>query len=160
MAAQDERHDDVRWHAHMRLEKYDAAGRLFETIERDGNLLMTAGATALWTLLIGGGGTTFANANAHIGVGDSTTAASASQTDLQAATNKVRVAMEATYPQVSTNTCIFRSSFGSDVANWAWAEWGVFNAASAGTMLNRKVEALGTKSSGSTWVLTVTLSLA
>jgi len=160
VAAQADRHDDVRWRAHMRLDKYDEDGRLYETIERDGNLLMTAGATALWTLLIGGGGTTWANANAHIGVGDSSTAAAAGQTDLQASTNKLRKAMEATYPQVSTNTCVFRASFGSSEANFAWAEWAVFNASSAGTMLNRKVESLGTKASGSTWVLTVTLSLA
>ena len=127
--------------------------------EIEGNLLLNEGIQLLLDLLIGAGGTAYNNANSYLGVGDSTTAASAGQTDLQAATNKLRKAMDATYPQVSTNTCVFRSSFGSSDANWAWAEWATFNASSSGTMLNRKVEALGTKSTG-TWTLTVTLSLA
>lgn len=102
--------------------------------------------------------TFFDNSNAYIGVGDSTTAFNAAHTDLQAATNKLRKAMESTYPQISTNELTFKSSFGSSDANFAWAEWAVFNASSSGTMLTRKVEALGTKSSG-TWVITCTLTV-
>jgi hypothetical protein len=104
-------------------------------------------------------GTFFNNANSYIGVGDSTTAFAASQTDLQAATNKLRKAQDATYPQVSTNTLTFRSTFGTSDANFAWQEWAVFNASSSGTMLNRKVESLGTKPSSQTWQFTVTLTL-
>jgi hypothetical protein len=102
--------------------------------------------------------TPFNNANSYIGVGDSTTAYAAGQTDLQAATNKLRKAMDATYPQTSTNVVTFRSTFATTDANWAWQEWGVFNASSAGTMLNRKVESLGTKTSAQTWQFTVTLT--
>lgn len=103
-----------------------------------------------------GTGTAFNNANSYIGVGDSTTAFAATQTDLQASTNKLRKAMDATYPQVSTNTITFRSTFATTDANFAWQEWGVFNASSAGTMMNRKVESLGTKTSAQTWQFTVT----
>jgi hypothetical protein len=102
--------------------------------------------------------TPFNNANSYIGVGDSTTAYAAGQTDLQAATNKLRKAMDATYPQTSINVVTFRSTFATTDANWAWQEWGVFNASSAGTMLNRKVESLGTKTSAQTWQFTVTLT--
>lgn len=102
--------------------------------------------------------TFFTNANAKLGVGDSTTVFAATQTDLQAATNKLRKAMEATYPTRATNVLTLRSVFGDTEANWVWNEWGVFNAAAAGTMLSRKVEALGTKASG-TWALTVTLTV-
>jgi hypothetical protein len=102
--------------------------------------------------------TFFTNANSYLGVGDSTTAFSAAHTDLQASTNKLRKAMDSTYPQISTNALVFKSSFGDAEANFAWAEWAVFNASSAGTMLSRKVESLGTKSSG-TWVLTATLTV-
>ena len=102
--------------------------------------------------------TPFNNANSYIGVGDSTTAYAAGQTDLQAATNKLRVAMDATYPQTATNVVTFRSTFGTSQANFAWQEWGVFNASSAGTMLNRKVESLGTKTSAQTWQFTVKLT--
>lgn len=126
--------------------------------EVEGNILVTAGITAMLNLLIGAGGTAFNNANANLGVGDSATAAAIGQTDLQAGANKARASMVATYPQVSTNTVTFRSDFTGAVANYAWAEWGTFNAAAAGTMLNRKVEALGTKASG-TWTLTVTITI-
>ena len=107
-----------------------------------------------------GTGTAFNNANSYIGVGDSTTAFAATQTDLQAATNKLRKAMDATYPQVAANVITFRSTFATTDANYAWQEWGVFNASSAGTMLNRKVESLGTKTSAQTWQITVTITLA
>lgn len=121
--------------------------------------LTNAGRDFIAAAIINNGPPTFfTNANAYIGVGDSSTAFAAGQTDLQAATNKVRVAMEATYPQISTNQLTFKSSYGAGVAEWAWNEWAVFNAAASGTMLNRKVESLGTKSSG-TWDLTVTLTV-
>lgn len=103
--------------------------------------------------------TFFTSANAYIGVGDSTTAFAAAQTDLQASTNKLRKAMDSTYPQRSTNALTFKSSFSTGEANFTWAEWGVFNGSSGGTMLSRKVDALGAKTSG-TWVLTVTLTLS
>jgi hypothetical protein len=107
---------------------------------------------------IGAGPTFFNNANSHIGVGDSTTAFNASQTDLVAATNKLRKAMDATYPSGGSNVITFRSTFATGDANFAWQEWGVFNASSGGTMLNRKVESLGTKTSAQTWQFTVTLT--
>jgi hypothetical protein len=54
----------------------------------------------------------------------------------------------------------FRSTFATSEANWAWQEWGVFNAFSSGTMMSRKVESLGTKTSAQSWQLTVTITLA
>jgi hypothetical protein len=109
---------------------------------------------------IGEAVTAFNNANAYLGVGDSTTAFAATQTDLQAATNKLRKAMEATYPTRATNVLTFRSLFGTGDANFAWAEWAVFNASTAGTMMSRKVEALGTKTSAQSWQLTTTITIA
>lgn len=185
-------HEPIRWRCEWKLHKYndptgaiaealhggadlaDFADHLIEApIEQVGNLLMYGGASVLWQCLIGNGTTTaaqtltyFNNGNAYIGVGDSSTAEAATQTDLQAATNKLRVAMDATYPQhtdATTSgaaTITFRATFGSAQANYAWAEWGVFNGSSGGRMLNRKVQSLGTKASGATWVFTVTLTLA
>lgn len=100
----------------------------------------------------------FNNTNSHIGVGDSTTAFTASQTDLQASSNKARKGMEATFPTRTNNQLVFKSSFGTTDANFAWQEWGVFNASSGGVMLNRKVESLGSKNGGN-WLLTVTLTI-
>jgi hypothetical protein len=170
-------HEPVVWKAKWRVDKYHEADSYAdvlalgiepdETIEIEGNLLVYGGGSAFWDLLIGAGNVTaFNNANAYLGVGDSNTAAAATQTDLQAATNKDRNAMEATYPQHTDGTgassnadCVFKSSWGSGEANFAWEEWALFNASTAGRMLNRKVESFGTKSTG-TWTLTVTLSLS
>ena len=109
---------------------------------------------------IGEAVTAFNNANAYIGAGDSATAFAAAQTDLQAATNKLRKAQDATYPQRSANVTTFRSTFSTSDANWAWQEWGVFNAASGGVMMQRKVESLGTKTSAQSWQMTATITFA
>lgn len=103
--------------------------------------------------------TPFNNANAYLGVGDSSTAFAATQTDLQAATNKVRVAMDVGYPTLSTNELTFQSTFGTDVGNFTWAEWATFNASTAGVMFNRKVESNGTKTAGQIWIFSVTLTI-
>lgn len=131
----------------------------YEVVVGDYNAMVDNGINALLLLLVGGGGTAFNNANAYLGVGDSNTAWNTTQTDLVAASNKVRSAMKATYPTTGTKKQTFASDFTSGQANWVWNEWAVFNAAAAGTMLSRKVESLGTKSSG-TWTLTVDWSLS
>ena len=59
-----------------------------EVLVVDGNLLLNAGITRLLNLLVGAGGQAFGATHCRVAVGDSSTAASASQTDLQAATNK------------------------------------------------------------------------
>lgn len=143
--------------------------------ERDGNLLLYGGASCQWQTLIGNGTATagqsltyFNNAQAAIGVGDSTTAAAATQTDLQAASNKLRRAMDATYPLhtdgvvVGAATATFRSTFATADANWAWQEWILANSATlaTGRSLNRKVESLGTKTSAAAWTFTIALTLA
>ncbi len=189
-------HDYVKWGVKWQLKKFDAADIAAaglnpetaqedeivangvsprEIVDREGNLLMYGGASNLWQCLIGNGSATagqtltyFNNGNAAIGSGDSATAAAATQTDLQAATNKVRQAMDATYPThtdgvvVGAASIVFKSTFGTAAANWAWNEWGVFNSATAATgrMLNRKVESLGSKTSAASWAFTVTLTLA
>lgn len=120
--------------------------------------LTDAGVTDIAKKIIGESSTVFDNTNAYIGVGDSNTAFAASQTDLQAATNKLRKAMEASYPQRSGDDLTFRSLFATGDANFAWEEWGVFNDPSAGVMINRKVESLGTKTSAQSWQFDVTLT--
>lgn len=125
----------------------------------EGNLLVNVGIQLMEDLLVGAGGTVYNNANARIGVGDSNTAAAASQIDLQAASNKLRKAMDATFPSRAAQTLSFKSSFTGAEANYAWQEWGVFNSATANVgMLNRKVEALGTKTTG-TWTLQADISI-
>jgi hypothetical protein len=165
--------DPMYWRARTRLDKYWgewSAQRLrrvhprpYETLENDGNLLVTVGATILWNLLIGAGGTVFSNANAYIGVGDgngSVPTPTVGDTDLTAPTNKLRKVQDASFPTVSTNTCVFQSTYATTDANFEWREWGVFNASSAGTMLNHRGIDLGLKVNTASWQFKVTLSLA
>lgn len=138
------------------------AGEVLEELKIDGNMLLNEGINELWTLVAGGGGTAFSNANAYLGVGDSSTAESASQTGLQAATNKLYKAMDVSYPTYGTSQKItFRATFGGTDANFAWNEFTVANGSSdTGKNLNRKVSAQGTKTSGQTWQLTLEITLS
>ncbi|GAA5046507.1 hypothetical protein HNP84_009734 [Thermocatellispora tengchongensis] len=165
------RRDAAQWRCRWKLEKFHGSdtgpgAKPFEVIEREGNALMYGGVSALWHRLTGGTAVTaFDAANARIGVGDGTAAADPVQTDLQG-TSKLRKGLDATYPQhadgtgAAANAVTFRATFSTSEANFVWSEWGIFNAASGGRMLNRKVENLGQKTSAASWVFTVQLSLA
>jgi len=120
--------------------------------------LTNTGRDAICKALINDTPTFFNNANAYIGVGDSTTVFDVTQTDLQAVTNKTRKAMEATYPQRVGNQITFKGSFGTTDANYTWNEWGIFNASTGGEMLCRLVENKGSKNGG-TWVITATITI-
>lgn len=95
-----------------------------------------------------------------LGVGDSTTTFATSQTDLQASSNKLRKAFDGGFPAVSGAVISLQATFATSEANFAWNEWGVFTAASGGTMISRKVESLGTKDSSQSWTLSTTITLA
>ncbi len=136
-------------------------GIAYEEKKIKGNILVNTGINALLTLLAGGGGTVFDNTNAYLGVGDSTTVEDATQIDLVALTNVLRKVMNTGYPTYGTSqTITFQSDFLDTEANFAWEEFGVFNASTAGTMLNRKVSSQGTKVSGQTWQLTLEITLS
>jgi len=121
--------------------------------------LTNAGRNQFAAAIIGDTTTDFNNANAFIGAGNSSGAFAASQIDLQGGSTQ-RVAMDATYPQRVANVLTFRSTFSTSQANFQWLEWGVFNGTSAtGTMLNRAIEVLGTKTSAQSWQITMTLTI-
>jgi hypothetical protein len=127
----------------------------------ENNILVNTGINEAWKLICGGTATAFDNANAYLGVGDSSTGEDAAQTDLQAATNKLRVGMDTSYPTYGTSQqATWRATFGGSDANFAWQEFAVFNASTSGVMLNRKVPDQGTKTSGQTWQLTLTITLS
>jgi hypothetical protein len=68
--------------------------------------------------------------------------------------------MDSTFPSVAGQVVTFQSTFGSGDGNFAWNECGAFNGASGVIMLNRKVITLGTKSSGATWTLKLTITIS
>lgn len=155
----DKYHEDITPYRGREREFYNRF-MPYETLQVERNGLLDEGINALWTLVCGGSETAFNAANARIGVGDSSTAFAATQTDLQASTNKLYKAMDSSYPTYGTSQKVtFKASFATNEANFAWNEWSVDNGATAAKNLNRKVESLGTKSSG-TWSLTVEISLS
>lgn len=126
-----------------------------------GNLLLNGGINVAWGLVCGAGGTAFNNANAYIGVGDSTTSAVATQTGIQASTNRLNNPMDATYPLAAASQAeVWRSTFTSSLANFAWNEIVVSNANDFVHGLNRLVQTMGTKASGATWVASLTITLS
>lgn len=116
--------------------------------------LTTAGIITI-TARITGTGTPFDESNTYIGVGDGTTAVDVGQTDLQG-TNTLRKAMDSGYPTVTDNVVVYQATFDTDEANFAWNEWGIFNASVGGTMMSREVESNGTKQDNQEWVLRIT----
>lgn len=157
--------ETAKWKPKWKIEQYDtpmdlAAGVPNRVVELPGNLLLNEGITELLTLLIGGAGTAYSNANARIGVGDSSVAAAATQTDLLAATNKLYKGMDGGYPQVTAQKVTFRATFSSTEANYAWNEITVDNGAAAGKNLNRKVQAMGTKAEPATWVVSLEITIS
>lgn len=168
--------DSGLWTCHTHLEKFwgDQTDTPYEVMDIDGNILVTGGVSALLHRLLGGTAVAaFDATNCAIGVGDNggstTNNVDTAQTDLQATTNKLRKGMDASYPQhtdtnatASSKFFTVRSTWGTSEGNFVWNEWGVFNSATAGAgrMLNRKVQALGTKVAGSTWQLTVQVAIA
>jgi len=117
----------------------------------DSNVLLDDGANEIWTLVVGGG-TPFNAVNTQIGVGDSSTPTSQTQTGLLGS-NTFYKGLDANYPVYGSNREImFKATFGATEANFAWNEFTVTNGAIA---LNRSVQSIGTKSTGAIWDLTL-----
>lgn len=128
----------------------------------DHNLLLNEGIGELLDLACGlGSPSAFNAANARIGVGDSATAATEVQTGLVAATNKLYKAMNASFPSRTNQTALWKSTFESGEANWAWNEFTIANGASdAAKNLNRLVSAQGTKIVGQVWTITLSVTIS
>jgi hypothetical protein len=121
--------------------------------------ITTAGKTIVAQRLIGTATNAYDATNGRIGVGDSSTAFTVGDTDLIAASNKLRKVVDST-PGQAANVLTFVATFGTSEANWAWNEWGLFNTATAAQgMLSRKVASHGTKASGDSWTMTATITV-
>jgi len=136
------------------------AGKSFEISEFEGNVMCNEGINELWTILCSAGGTKWDNTNAYLGVGTGTTSAAAADTGIQTA--GVFVGMESGYPTYGTSQkATWKASFGAAVANQAWNEFCVSNTDSnGGELLNHKISAQGTKTSGQTWELELSITLS
>jgi hypothetical protein len=140
------------------IERFIDKLRAARTIE--GNVFLNEGINFIWLAVTGATGLTyFDGSHAYIGVGDGTAAEDPSQTGLQG-TNKYYKLVDSGYPQVSGNAVTFRATFGPEEGNFSWREWSVANGNSdAAVNLNRKVQDMGTKASGTTWTIEVQLQI-
>jgi hypothetical protein len=148
-------------HSRYIIEDFDAkTGALVKHQEFDHNCFLNEGINEIWSLICGTGGVKFDNTNAYIEVGDDDTAAAAAQTGLLGA-NKFAQPMDATYPTYGTSQkATFRATFATGDANFAWKEITIINGDDdAHDNLNRKVQAMGTKTSAVSRVATVELSI-
>ena len=126
------------------------------------NLALNEGIGEALDLIFGlGTPTAFDGTSGYLGVGDSATAADATQTGLQAATNKSYVVFDDNYPARTAQTVEVRSTFGSAVGNHGWQEFTIVNGdEDTHKHLNRKVQDKGTKASEETWTLSLSITLA
>ncbi len=176
--------DKISWKAKWRIDKFkDPEGEIANALqagmstvsamhlyaeaflcteEFEANIALNEGLQELIDIVCGlGTPTKWDNTNARLGVGDSNTAENATQTGLQAATNKIYKAMDTSYPARTNQTAEWRATFGTSDANYAWEEYTVVNAASdTGKNLNRKISSKGTKASGETWTLSLQITFS
>jgi hypothetical protein len=121
-------------------------------------VLLTSAAVPLAKAMIGETYTPLDNANARVGIGDSTTAANKGQTDLQAAANKIYLPMDATFPTRDGAEMTFQVTVTEAFGNYVWNEF-LLSDGLPGTAWARFVQQLNggvAKASGQIWILQVT----
>jgi hypothetical protein len=95
------------------------------------------------------------NQMSHMAVGDGTTAANVSDTTLENEAGRAAISTTT----VSTNTTQYITTFGAGTGTGALTEAGIFNAASAGTMLCRTVFSVINKGADDTLAITWTITI-
>lgn len=175
-----------RWHAHWTIRKFvgdfpgmtpreimDAGVKPYETLEIDGNCLQQDGINnIIWPAVVGATYTPINTANGCIGVGNGTTTASATQDALQGSSCQW-VIVTSTSGTGSSQQLVLTASFGSSYGNFAWNEICAGTTTTPGSLpstgttppatmhiLNRLVQTMGTKASGTTWTATLTVTLS
>lgn len=149
--------DGLKLSGALKIDVVDENGNLKDSREIN-NLVVTAGLNFIAGRMIG----TTPAVMSHIGIGDSTTAAAASQTDLQATTNKIRKAFTTAASRsgnVVTYTCLFGTA--DNITGGAITEAGIFNNGTngSGDMLCRTVFPVVNKGANDTMTITWTVTM-
>jgi len=151
---------DVTWTI-TKYKKDQYPSKSYAVNEIKGNLLLNVGIQQVWELVCGDAVTPFSSEYAHLVVGDSDTAASATQTGPQALVNFLYKEMDTGFPEYGDGqVATWQSVFQWNEANFAWNEFLVANGSdSTAVCLNRKVSAQGTKTEDEVWVLRLDITL-
>ena len=144
--------DAIKMTGNLKLVLTDENGNIKQE-EEVKNLVVTAGKGFIASRMKDA----TATAMTHMEVGTSTTAAAVGDTTLTAAVASSRTLLTST--TVTTNSVAYVCSFPAGTGTGALTEAGLFNAASAGTMLCRTVFSVINKGAadtlGITWTVTV-----
>ncbi len=134
---------------HVRIDMLRASG-LKEVYEFD-NLVVTTGKAFVASRMVGNTPAVMSN----MAVGTDNTAPAAAQTALLA--EAARVTLDSS--GAAANVATYTATFGPGVGTGALVEAGIFNAASAGTMLSRVTYPVVNKGSGDTMSVTWTVTV-
>lgn len=142
--------DNIKASGTLLIQLFDKDGNL--KLEREEkNLVVTTGLSFIASRMKDATATVMS----HMAIGSSSTAAALGNTTL--GTELGRSALTST--TVTTNATQYIASFGPGVGTGNVVEAGIFNAASAGTMLNRSVFGIITKDATDslqiTWTVTI-----
>jgi len=144
--------DTIKITGNVQINLFDENGMVKDTREIK-NLVVTIGKTFIASRMVGVASTIMG----YMELGTGTTAAAVGDTTLQTAISGSRVAL--TSGTNTSNVVTYVASFPAGTGTGAVTEAGVFNAASAGTMLCRTVFAVVNKgaldSMSITWTITV-----
>jgi hypothetical protein len=139
--------DTMEMTGSLKITVTDETGKVKEEREVP-NLVVTVGKTFIASRMVGASATVMG----YMEVGTSTTAASASDTALGAAIAGSRTAL--TSGTSASNVATYVTTFAAGVGTGAITEAGIFNAASAGTMLCRTVFSVVNKGANDTMTIT------
>lgn len=137
-----------------------------------GNIITDKGLIAMWLLAMGKGGVKtpvgstqmtvypFTTTDSKIAIGDGSTAATGSDTQLANKFGEIPVTEINIESDPSSNKCTikFQAEAETGVATGNWNEWGIYDKTD-GTLFNRKVESMGTKTATSIWRIEVAIDL-
>lgn len=144
--------DSIKITGDVRIDLFDKSGMVKDTREIK-NLVVTVGKNYIASRMKDA----TATAMTHMELGTGTTAAAVGDTTLQTVISGSRVTLAST--TVTTNAIEYIASFPAGTGTGAVTEAGIFNAASAGTMLCRTVFSVVNKGAADamsiTWTITV-----
>jgi len=133
----------------LKIELFDEHGNLKDVREIE-NLIVNSGIAFIAQRLI-----STPTAMSHMAIGTGTTAAAAAQTALVTEVGRVALTSSTNITTTVTNDTVqYVASFPAGTGTGAITEAGIFNAASAGTMLNRTVFSVVNKGAGDAMSIT------
>lgn len=144
--------DTLKLKGELTIVVKDKDGKVKET-RNEKNLVVNAGLAYICSRMVG----TSATVMSHMAVGSGTTAATGSQTDLVSILGSREPLDSST---ASANTVTYTSSFEAGDGTGAVTEAGIFNAATAGTMLCRTTFPVVNKGANDTMAITWTITLS